>query len=93
MTLTAEIAAQDKTYTEAVVRGDYDLYVGNLFGKYDNVRVYWEDQLTRFMLRPYIAKLVGEKRKQQQGVRIADLGCGAGQSWIERVSPSTQIPK
>lgn len=81
MTLTAEIAAQDKTYTEAVVRGDYDLYVGNLFGKYDNVRVYWEDQLTRFMLRPYITKLVGEKRKQQEGVRIVDLGCGAGQGF------------
>lgn len=27
----------EKSYTEAVTRGDYDLYVGNLFGKYDNV--------------------------------------------------------
>lgn len=75
------LTAEDRTYTEAVIRGDYDLYIGNLFGKYDNVRIYWEDQLTRFGLRPHIAQLAARKRRQQQGVRIVDLGCGAGQGF------------
>ncbi|XTZ20605.1 MAG: hypothetical protein ACQZ3M_03970 [cyanobacterium endosymbiont of Rhopalodia fuxianensis] len=35
-----------KTYTQAVQEEKYDLYIGNLFGKYDNVYIYWEDQLT-----------------------------------------------
>ena len=81
MSLATQVAAADRTYTEAVVRGDYDLYVGNLFGKYDNVRIYWEDQLTRFALRPHIAGLVGACRKQGRKVRIVDLGCGAGQGF------------
>lgn len=78
---TAKLPAGEKTYTEAVIRGDYDLYVGNLFGKYDNVRLFWEDQLTRHWLRPHIAALVGQCRSLERGVRIMDLGCGAGQGY------------
>ncbi|HAC62294.1 MAG TPA: class I SAM-dependent methyltransferase [Cyanothece sp. UBA12306] len=70
-----------KTYTQAVQEGKYDLYVGNLFGKYDNVRTYWEDQLTRIVLRPFLKNLTENKRSQEQGVRIVDLGCGAGQGY------------
>ena len=70
-----------KTYTQAVQEGKYDLYVGNLFGKYDNVRTYWEDQLTRIVLRPFLSDLVDNQRKKNQGVRIVDLGCGAGQGY------------
>ena len=71
----------EKTYTQAVREGKYDLYVGNLFGKYDNVRTYWEDQLTRIALRPFLSHLVESKREAGQRLRIVDLGCGAGQGY------------
>ncbi len=70
-----------KTYTQAVKEGKYDLYVGNLFGKYDNVRTYWEDQLTRIVLRPFLRNLVEIQRSEGKGLRIVDLGCGAGQGY------------
>lgn len=69
------------TYTDAVARGHYDTHIGNLTGKHDNVRSYWEDQLTRITLRPYIANLVEHKRDEAQKMRIVDLGCGAGQGY------------
>jgi SAM-dependent methyltransferase len=71
----------EKTYSQAVKEGKYDLYVGNLFGKYDNVRTYWEDQLTRIALRPFLQDLVARCRRENRGVRIVDLGCGAGQGY------------
>lgn len=75
--------ADDKltTYADAVRRGDYDTHIGNLAGKHDNVRSYWEDQLTRLTLRPYITKLVERTRDEGRKVRILDLGCGAGQGY------------
>ncbi len=69
------------TYADAVKRGDYDTHIGNLTGKHDNVRSYWEDQLTRLTLRPFLSKLVEQKRDGQEKVRIVDLGCGAGQGY------------
>lgn len=71
----------EQTYTQAVREGKYDLYVGNLFGKYDNVRTYWEDQLTRIALRPFLRELVEHRCQNNQGLRIVDLGCGAGQGY------------
>ncbi|MDY7014987.1 MAG: class I SAM-dependent methyltransferase, partial [Cyanobacteriota bacterium] len=71
----------EKTYSRAVKEGKYDLYVGNLFGKYDNVRTYWEDQLTRIALRPFLSELVESRRQENRGLRIIDLGCGAGQGY------------
>ena len=71
----------EKTYSQAVREGKYDLYVGNLFGKYDNVRTYWEDQLTRIALRPFLRQLVESKRGVEPQFRIVDLGCGAGQGY------------
>jgi len=70
-----------RTYTEAVKRGDYDLYTGNIFGKHDNVRTYWEDQLTRSVLRPFLSKLVTHRQNQGKKLRILDLGCGTGQGY------------
>ncbi|MCB0062845.1 MAG: class I SAM-dependent methyltransferase, partial [Caldilineaceae bacterium] len=69
------------TYTDAVARGHYDTHIGNLTGKHDNVRSYWEDQLTRLTLRPYLARLVEQRRDGNEKVRIVDLGCGAGQGY------------
>jgi SAM-dependent methyltransferase len=70
-----------RTYDEAVQRGDYELYTGNLRGKYDNVRAYWEDQLTRIVLRPFLTTLVQRKQHALEKVRILDLGCGTGQGY------------
>jgi len=58
-----------RTYTEAVKRGDYDQYTGNIFGKHDNVRTYWEDQLTRSVLRPFLSKLVTHRQNQGKKLR------------------------
>lgn len=69
------------TYREAVIRGDYDRYTGNLVGKYDNVRVYWEDQLTRVEMRPYLSTLMAQARKNKMKLRILDLGAGSGQGY------------
>lgn len=70
-----------KTYAEAVQRGDYNQYSGNIFGKHDNVRTYWEDQLTRFVLRPFLSELVTNRLSQGKKLRILDLGCGTGQGY------------
>lgn len=71
----------ENSYTEAVNKGDYDLYVGNLSGKYDNVRIYWEDQLTRLFIRPFLSELVTHKEKLGEKIRIIDLGSGTGQGY------------
>lgn len=68
------------TYKDAVTRGDYDRYTGNLGGKYDNVRIYWEDQLTRLALRPFLVKLMAAHRGNAR-LRILDLGAGSGQGY------------
>lgn len=75
------VAESLTTYTEAVKRGDYDINTGGLRGKYDNVRTYWEDQLTRLVLRPYLTDMMRRKQRVGAKVRIADLGCGAGQGY------------
>ena len=43
--------AEEKAYTQAATTGKYDKASG-LLGKYDNVRRFWEDQLTGLFLRP-----------------------------------------
>ena len=72
---------QHVTYIEAVKRGDYDLNHGGLVGKYDNVRTYWEDQLTRIVLRPYLTRLMARKKQAREKLRIVDLGAGTGQGY------------
>ncbi|MDJ0800002.1 MAG: class I SAM-dependent methyltransferase [Calothrix sp. MO_167.B12] len=71
----------EQTYSQAVKEGKYDLYVGNLFGKYDNVRTYWEDQLNRIIFRPFLRDVVERRQQENQGVRIMDLGSGSGQGY------------
>jgi len=80
----------NQKYTEAVTNGHYDLYQGGLSGKYDNVRIYWEDQIRGIMLRPYLRSMVDRKKKEGGRVRIVDLGAGSGEglrlltSWIRQ---------
>jgi asparagine synthase (glutamine-hydrolysing) len=78
---TATDAHGTKTYSETVLRGFYDRYTSGLHGKYDNVRVYWEDELTRSVLRKYVKEISKRVAAEERGVRVLDLGCGAGQGF------------
>jgi SAM-dependent methyltransferase len=67
-------------YSQAVASGKYVRETG-LQGKYDNVRVYWEDEVTRLFMRPHIEVLLECRIKQKKGIRILDLGCGSGDGY------------
>lgn len=69
------------TYAETVARGHYHRNQGGLFGKYDNVRTYWEDELTRFVLRPFVREKIAACAAANRGLRILDLGCGSGEGY------------
>jgi ubiquinone/menaquinone biosynthesis C-methylase UbiE len=69
--------SDEKPYSEAVSSGQY-LKQSGLQGKYDNVRRFWEDSVTRLMLRRHLAMLVDEKRKNLERLKVIDLGCGSG---------------
>lgn len=69
--------AEIKAYNQAAGTGRYERASG-LSGKYDNVRRFWEDQLTGIFLRPVLNELVDYKRKRLERLRILDLGCGSG---------------
>jgi SAM-dependent methyltransferase len=66
-------------YGRLVRDGHYADAPSGLWGKYDNVRRIWEDQITRFAVRPALAQLVHEARLAGRGLRIIDLGCGTGE--------------
>jgi len=67
-------------YTEAVKSGLYAKKTG-LVGKYDNVRRYWEDEITRIYLRPYLQKLIERSQQKMRRLRIMDLGCGSADGY------------
>ena len=67
---------QMEAYSEAVKSGLYAKKSG-LVGKYDNVRRYWEDEVTRHFLRPHLWKLTERNRQMMRRIRILDLGCGS----------------
>ena len=77
---TAAQVAQMKAYTEAATSGRYAKPSG-LVGKYDNVRRLWEDEITRFYLRPHLERLIDRKVSQMKRVRIMDLGCGSADGY------------
>jgi len=67
-----------RTYAETVAAGHYGKNVGGLSGKYDNVRTFWEDEVTRRALRPFVRESL-RSCGTERGLRVLDLGCGAGQ--------------
>jgi len=71
---------QMPAYTEAVKSGLYAKQSG-LVGKYDNVRRYWEDEITRIFLRPYLQKLIDRCQASMKRLRIMDLGCGSADGY------------
>ena len=80
-------------YAKAVEVGAYDSKLAGLGSKCDSVRQYWEDRYTRYVLSPPMRRLLERKRAEDHGLRIMDLGCGAGEGWnilttLPRTSPT-----
>ena len=77
-----QLAGQEQmsAYSEAVKSGLYEKQSG-LVGKYDNVRRYWEDEITRMYLRPYLQKLIDRNQSLMRRLRILDLGCGSADGY------------
>ncbi len=71
---------QNEAYTEAVKSGLYAKRSG-LVGKYDNVRRYWEDEITRIFLRSHLQRLIERCQEAMRRVRILDLGCGSADGY------------
>ncbi|MBS3734991.1 MAG: class I SAM-dependent methyltransferase [Phycisphaerae bacterium] len=76
----ADANDQMHAYTEAVASGLYAKKSG-LVGKYDNVRLFWEDEITRIYLRPHLQKLIDRSRTLMRRLRILDLGCGSADGY------------
>lgn len=70
-----------QNYAAAVAAGAYERETGGLFGKYDNVRRFWEDQINRYTLGSFLAPLVAAKSRGLSRMRVLDLGCGAGEGY------------
>jgi len=83
--------SEKKAYTQAFQTGKYDKATG-LLGKYDNVRRFWEDQVTAIFLRPALNDLVARKKKRLERLRILDVGCGSGDGYDLIMGVTTKHP-
>ena len=83
--------SEKKAYSQAVTTGKYDKATG-LLGKYDNVRRFWEDQMTATFLRKSLNELVDRKKKRIERVRILDIGCGSGDAYDLIMGITTKDP-
>ena len=70
-----------RNYESVVAAGFYGKNGGGMHGKYDNVRRYWEDQITRYALHDFVAPLAHRKRKIKSEIRALDLGSGSGEGY------------
>jgi SAM-dependent methyltransferase len=71
---------QMEAYSEAVKSGLYAKKSG-LVGKYDNVRRYWEEEITRHFIYPPLLKLTERLQALMHRIRILDLGCGSADGY------------
>ena len=83
--------AEKQAYSQAFSTGKYDKSSG-LLGKYDNVRRFWEDQMTGIFLRPALNNLIDAKRKKMERIRILDMGCGGGDGYDLLMEIMTKDP-
>ncbi len=83
--------AEKEAYCQAASTGKYDKPSG-LLGKYDNVRRFWEDQITACFLVPAINDLVESRTRTGKRLRILDLGCGAGDGFELLSGVTTKDP-
>lgn len=70
-----------KTYQQAVQEGQYTRDTGGLSGKHDNVRRYWENELTGQLMRDPLESFVIQKKRALERLRVVDLGCGSGEGY------------
>lgn len=70
----------EKPYSQTVGSGQYTKKSG-ISGKYDNIRRFWEDEVTRYFLRPFLKDLLDKKERYLERLKILDLGCGAGDGY------------
>lgn len=70
-----------KHYSDAVGMKAYERDAGGLFGKHDNVRRYWEDQINRYTFNRFLEDLVAAKHRSLSRMRVLDLGCGSGEGY------------
>jgi SAM-dependent methyltransferase len=68
-------------YGKFVSSGYYQKNLGGLRGKYDNIRKYWEDEITRYAIRPYLLGTIHACLMRLERLRVVDLGCGSGQGY------------
>jgi SAM-dependent methyltransferase len=68
-------------YDQLAEQGHYSDSPQGLWGKYDNVRRYWENQITRFIAAPAVKRARRQAAAAGRGARILDLGCGSGEGW------------
>ncbi len=64
-----------KVYSQAFNTGLYGKPTG-MHGKYDNVRRFWEDEVTRRFIGMYL-----NRRPYPHKFRVMDLGCGSGDGY------------
>jgi len=83
--------SEKKAYTQAFQTGKYDKATG-LLGKYDNVRRFWEDQVTAIFLRPFLNDMVERKKKRLERIRVLDIGCGSGDGYDLIMGVTTKDP-
>lgn len=84
--------AEVDAYNEALKSGQYQKRAG-LFGKYDNVRCFWEDEELGLYLRPFWERLLARKKECGEGLRVLDLGCGSGDGFelVSRISGGNSL--
>ncbi|MFA0784088.1 MAG: hypothetical protein YYHSYBAR_002479 [Candidatus Fervidibacter sacchari] len=87
MTLVNHFDEVLRNYQKAVLIGAYDRPPDGLFGKFDNVRRFWEDAVLRKSLRDFLKPFLHYKRSQFSRLRIIDLGCGPGAGYDLLTSP------
>lgn len=87
-------APEITAYSQAVGSGQY-VRASGLDGKYDNVRLYWEDQTTRLLLRSAVERRVEGLRAAGRGLRLLDLGCGSGDGFdtLLNMTPTSPDPE
>lgn len=72
------IELQHEDYAALVRDGHYAPRDEMVASRLDHVRRVWENQLTRFYLRPALQRLV---QRTGKGLRVLDMGCGNGEGW------------
>ncbi len=81
MIMTTRRSRDATGYARLVGDGHYADAPSGLWGKFDNVRCNWENQVSRFAIRPALKGLLQRPEIAKRGLRVADLGCGAGEGW------------